>query len=261
MSLEKRTREWIHKPVFNGAPVSWAQRYFQYRLQYYRDEHKEFDTFLNEIGELLKNENDEIYNNLKRFIAGNSETNWISASNVMFDGFIKLYNLCLSPKQAFDYIKECAKHYKQLLENKYELGDNIGFSIIESRYDGKLRKSVNVMMLPVKELDNDKHFWFNVTFSSVVVTDKVNDVCSYPDIDVEACRSEDITKDTMMLFERYQNKDLSRIVFNQALEQLIKRGVVELQSIEEKSWGIVRNYKINDNILGKSDNRDFRCID
>ena len=87
MSLDARTREWIHKPVFNGAPVSWAQKYFRGRLEKFREEHKQFDEFLIEIGKLIKVENNQDFDNITKFIDGEAETNWVSPRNTLYTKF------------------------------------------------------------------------------------------------------------------------------------------------------------------------------
>ena len=64
--MEERTREWIHKPMINGVPVSWAEQYLQNLLKKYREEHPQFDEFLMGIDELLKNDDDPDLCNIKR---------------------------------------------------------------------------------------------------------------------------------------------------------------------------------------------------
>ena len=245
MSLENRTREWIHKPVFNGAPVSWATEYFQRRLKRFRDEHKEFDEFLNELGTLLKKEKHLAYQNLKTFINWDACCNWISPSKGLFDIFIKLYNLCLSPKQAFDYIKECHKLYLFMTKNEYYIWDNVEKYFKRNNFDGKRCKFINVDMRPKNDHPNSDYFyWFRISAPLVVVEDKNNDLdCFGPNI--ELVTRHEMVEDTLMLFQYHQNKPFLKNVFYTMIQKLEKDGVIkENKNTKYYSWTI-HYYEMN----------------
>ena len=114
MDFKDRTTEWIHKPKFSEAPESDRNQYYRGMLNDFRKEHKQFDEFLIRLTELLKAEKNDGYSNIVKFIDGEAEWTWIASEDSIFDALIKLYNLCLSPKQAYEYINECKELYKDL---------------------------------------------------------------------------------------------------------------------------------------------------
>ena len=242
---ENRTREWIHKPVFHGAPVSWAREYFRGRLAKFREEHKEFDIFLNDLYVYLQKENDSDYKNLCLFIEGKSETNWISPGGGLFDIFIKLFNLCLSPEQAFSYIKECHKWYLFMLNADYEISDRPEFSIRTSTWDGKNTKFVCVNVLPKEEPENwDYYYWFNISTSLKIVEDHFNDITSHTN-DVSLVCSHEKLHDVLMLFVNHQNKPLLRNVFNIAINELVDKGFIKEIKTECLDYWIIHYYDTN----------------
>ena len=234
---ENRTREWIHKPVFHGAPVSWAREYFRGRLAKFRVEHKEFDAFLKNIYVHLQKEKDSDYKNLCLFIEGKSETNWISPSGGLFDVFIKLFNLCLSSEQAFGYIKECHKWYLFMLNADYKISDKPEFSIRKSTWDGKNAKFISVNVLPKEEPKNwDYYYWFHISTSLKVVEDNFNDILCHVDKIKLVCGHEKL-HDALMLFSNHQNKPLLRKVFNTVINSLIDSGYIkEIKKEQFYDW-------------------------
>ena len=59
-----RKRVIIHRPTYNGCPISWAREFFQGKLLSFRKEHPQFDCFLKEIGKQLSNEKSKGYQRL-----------------------------------------------------------------------------------------------------------------------------------------------------------------------------------------------------
>ena len=238
-----REREWIHKPVFHGAPVSWAEKYFRGRLKNFREEHKEFDGFLIDLFDYLKNEQDGDYKNLRLFIEGQSETNWISPAGGLFDIFIKLFNLCLSPEQAFNYIKQCHEWYLFMLNADYKISDKPEFSIRKSTWDGINTKFVSVNVLPKEEPENwDYYYWFRISSSLTVIEDSFNDVSCHVDKIKLVCGHEKL-HDALMLFSNHQNKPLLKKVFNTAINSLIDSGLIkEIKTEQFYDW-IIHYYE------------------
>ena len=224
-----REREWIHKPVFHGGPasLSLAEKIFRGRLKRFREEHKEFDGFLIDLFDYLKNEQDGDYKNLCLFIEGQSEVNWISPGGGLFDIFIKLFNLCLSPEQAFNYIKQCHEWYLFMLNADYKISDKPEFSIRKDTWDGKHTKFVEVNVLPKEEPENwDYYYWFRISSSLTVIEDSINDVsCDVDKIEL-VCEHEEL-HDALMLFSNHQNKPLLRKVFDTAINSLVDSGLIK----------------------------------
>ena len=234
---KNRTREWIHKPVFHGAPVSWAEKYFRGRLIKFREEHKQFDVFLNDLNVFLKKEKNGDYKNLRLFIEGESKTNWISPSGSLFDVFIKLYNLCLSPEQAYKYIKECREWYLFMLNSEYRISDDIQFSIKRNNETGRNSKFVDINVTPIEEPDNwDYYYWFHISTSLTVVEDHFNDIACHIDKINLICGHE-ILHDALMLFVNEQNKPLLRNVFDTAIKALVDKGLIkEIKTKQFYDW-------------------------
>ena len=224
--IEERKREWIHKFTYSGAPILWANVYFNNRLKAFREEHQEFDIFLNELGILIKEENKEYYSNILKFIDGKSQTNWISTSNSLLDMFIKLYNLCLSPRQALNYIKKCYKAYRYMNKLTYQLPETYEVLIKRSNYDGKARKFINLYVsYERKDKLEAERFWFDVTIESLIINCDGWDICTRPDIDVKIKGDKELYEDALMLFEYHQNKTfLKTKIFDFVLKGLIDKG-------------------------------------
>ena len=247
----ERTREWIHKPVFHGAPVSWAQKYFQGRLEEFRDEHKEFDEFLNEIGELINLENNHDFDNIKKFISGESEANWVSPKQSLFDVLIKLFNLCLSPKQTSDYMKECLAQYKTMLEADYILSGEPQISLRKDTWDGKESKFISFRVKPTKDIENRNYgYCFEITTSLKIIEDDLNDIRTHID-EFELRSGLEIFEDALMLFEYYQNRGLLRKVFNTGINQLETQGVIKEVSQENFYGLVIHQYETNLKISNK----------
>lgn len=225
--MEKRTREWIRKPVFHGAPISWAQKYFQGRLEKFRKDHKQFDEFLIKINKLIKAENNSDLQNIEKFIDGDGEVNWISPRQSLFDIFIKLFNLCLSPKQAFNYIVECHSIYKKMSNMDYQLCGGVELSIRRSNWDGKESKFISFSVKPKKEsIDFDYEYWFDITVSLKIIEEHLNDIKTHIN-QFDLRWQDEKLEDTLMLFEYYQNKGLLRKVFEAGIEELKEKGIIK----------------------------------
>lgn len=245
--LEERTREWIEKPVFYGAPLSWVKEYFQGRLIDFRRKHHEFDEFLNELGELLEKENNQDYRNIIRFIKGDTEPNWVTSNRSLFNIMIKLYNLCLSPKQAYEYIKECQRIYRTMVDNIYELDDSFKISIRRSRWNGKARKFINCSLSPKNKInDRDYYWWFDIAFSDFVYDDHFNDIDLQCDVSVEIRSGKDIFKDALSLFDYHQRKEFRRKLFYKAIDEFLNEGI--LKNKKEVKIDFLKDYASEYNI-------------
>lgn len=249
--LKERTREWIHKPVFHGAPISWAREYFQGRLKQFRKEHKQFNDFLIEINRLMKADNNPFFANLEKFIDGKAETNWISPKNTMFDAFIKLYNLCLSPKQAFDYIKECLWFFKEMFDKEYKLCGKTRLSIKRSRWNGKKNKFISFSVKPKAEpKDRDHEYWFDITSELKIIEEYMNDITAHTD-EFKLKTSFEQLEDALILFEYHQNKGLLRKVFNTGIKDLEHQGVIKEVGQKDSYGWIIHKYETNLKLTAK----------
>lgn len=255
MSFEDRTREWIHKPKFSEVPESDRNQYYRGMLNDFRKEHKQFDEFLIRLNELLKAEKNDGYSNIVKFIDGEAEWTWIASENSIFDGLIKLYNLCLSPLQAYEYIKDCLALYKGLLAEDY-INCGSDFPTVEpNHYDGKKDTFINIHVWLKEEKDNsifkvyefkndtahtykvidNAMFVIKVTtqLRNVIVPKKSNDLLEYGFM--KFCPNSEKVQDMLMLFEYHQdNKGLLKKIFLQMMKREEKtRCIKEISHREE----------------------------
>ena len=256
MSLEDRKRKIIHKLTFQGVPLSWAREYILGRFKSYRKDNPEFDVFLDEIGELLKAEKNDDYANLIKLINNEGEGNWITPSKSMLTAFVKLYNLCLSPKQAFAYIKKCLTEYKKMSNNTYQLCDKPQLSIRRSRWDGRESKFISFSVKPKTVSKNwDYIYWFDITTSLKMIEDCVNDITTHVDEFILRCHN-DMLEDALMLFEYHQNKNFLRKVFETGIKELVKQGIIR-ETIQKDFYGwIIHQYETDMKISDKEDDKN-----
>ena len=122
----------------------------RYRLRMFRSEHPDFDKFLIVIGDSLSKDNDYDFKNIIKFINDQADGNWISDSRSIFGTMVKLYNLCLSPKQAVNYIKQCYNLYQFMLNTDYHLYNTYQVLIRRDHFDGKARKFINIFSIIIR---------------------------------------------------------------------------------------------------------------
>ena len=203
--MEDRKREWIHKPVYGCGPLNNMKNYFRRRLQEFREEHKEFDEFLVGLHALLKKEPDPDYKNLCLFLEGEAEVNWITPKRgCMFDAFIKLFNLCLSPRQAYKYIKECHKWYLFMLKAEYIPSSEIEVCVEEKGNPIKKTTYLEFDIKPKREpICQGFYYEFRVKKPLKTAETKIG----FDDDCVSMLFGNEKLKDALMLFAYYQNKN------------------------------------------------------
>ncbi len=242
--LEERTREWLQKFTYCGVPISWANRFFRDKLKTMRKEHPEFDSFLKEIGELLTKENNDSYTNIIRLINDDADTNWISTSDSILDALIKLFNYCLSPKQAVDYIKKCYEFILMVINEEYGISIKPEFSICKDRLDGRYREAVEFeWTLKYRISERSYNYWFRFKTALKVVDDLKNDI-SVHCFGCEIVSKQELPNDAFMLFIYEQNKSFLRNLFNKGVEELIKRRLVKKVNTSDFYGWTINEYKM-----------------
>lgn len=222
--VKDRTRPFLPEPVFHGAPASCAERYFQNRFERFREEHQDFDKFLDEIHNEIIRRNLDYCDNIILFLRGEVKPNWISPSDSLLRMFIKLYNYDFSPSQAVDYIEKCHKTYLYLLNDKLKLSNEYETSIRKCHYDGRHREFIEVSLIPVNPpKDWDDYYWINIIFCSLQNT--IGDPDYFGDTKISIMSGRQIYEDSLRLFDLYQgSKYLHRVldftIEKQAKEQL-----------------------------------------
>ena len=240
--IEKpRTRELISKPMYSGAPLHWIDKYFKGQLKKFRSEHIEFDIFLKQLGDHLQANKDDYLNNLKRFINNDPVPNWVSPRDCMFNTLVKLFNLDLSPAQAYEYIQECLVKFKEMEKTEFRFYEKYDVLTKRSRWDGKQRKWIKISISPV----NHDNFWFSLTLESLQIDDDFNDMKVHDDVEITLHTSEEKYQDALLLFEFYQNTGFYRNLHQFAMTQLKEKGIIEEIKTEERVGLLTHLYKIN----------------
>lgn len=255
MDFKDRTTEWIHKPKFSEVPESDRNQYYRGMLNDFRKEHKQFDAFLLELNELLKAEKNEGYSNIVKFIDGEAEWTWIVSEDSIFDVLIRLYNWCLSPLQAYEYIKESLGEYEEMLAEDYH--SQIDFlNIGANPYDGKKDKIINIEIYTNKPsiFSKEETCFSSVTLEiltalrGIVVPTESNDILDAGNMKVFSYHHK--VQEVLTLFEYHQNnKGLLKRVFLEAIKQLQEKGDIRLNSHRVENGKDYYDYQTDLNVF------------
>lgn len=249
--FKDRKRELLQAPIFHGAPASNVSGYIKGRLDTFRKDHEEFDLFLGEIGQLILKSYNEDYKDIVTYI---ESTKPIRSNRCLCDVFVDLFNMDLSPKQAFDYIQKCYSLYTFIKGENYQIDNEYEISVRRSRWDGKPRKFITVDLNPKKQPpDWDDYYWFRITFSSLVIEDHLNDITLQADTTIKIINSQYKFENTLRLFEYNQGKEFLRRLFETAVEQLLELKIIkEVERYNHPTFTklIVHKYAFKD-IVGR----------
>ena len=222
--LGERIREWIHKPESRGAPLNRVQQYFREKLAKFREEHQQFDYFLLRINELIEEENNPDFNNIVKFINGEAKANWICANSSIFKMLVMLFNLCLSPKQAIEYIKECLVLYKEMLKASYEIAWKPTFFVHRSSWDGQYIKFIRFVVIP---MNKQQYCFFSITTPLRIRREDLECLSLSSDIEIDIDCGDVKLKHALMLFEYYQEEELLKKLFQTGIQDLIEKGIIK----------------------------------
>lgn len=111
-----RKREQLDPLVITGLPWFRACSYVNYRIKKYREEHPDFNLYLDELEKLIKvkTTGDE-FKSLINLL--NNDICYVDRD--IINTFIKFYNLDLSPKQTFECLCHCSELYRFINSNLY----------------------------------------------------------------------------------------------------------------------------------------------
>ena len=203
----------------------------------------------------MKAENNDEYSNLIKFIDGKPRGNWVASKISMITVFIKLYNLCLSPLQAYEYIKECLALYEEMLAEDYH--SQIDFlNIGANPYDGKKDKIINIeiyankLSIFSKEENCSCYVNFNIltALRGIVVPTKSNNILDAGNMKVFSYHHK--VQEVLTLFEYHQNnKGLLKRVFLEAIKQLQENGDIRLNSHREENGKDYYDYETDLNVM------------
>lgn len=224
--MEKdRTRPFLLEPVYHGAPISWAQKYFRGRLSGFRKENPEFDEFLTGIEKIIIERKIDYCGNILLFLKGEAETNWVSPRNSLFRMFIKLFNYDFSSKQAVDYIEKCHGVYLFLSKNELRLSNEYRVYSKRSRWDGNVIDYLEISLSPKKEIkDWDEYYFIDLTFGCFQERGRDVDYSCNTEIIIRSGR--EIYEDSLKLFDYYQGNKYLNAVLKFATTELLKRRII-----------------------------------
>ena len=237
-----KTRELISQPRYFSVPLNHLNEFFRGELRRFRNEHTDFDVFLKELGNFLKEDNEKYFDNLIRFINNKPKPNWMSPEDCMFTALVKLYNLNLSSKDAYDYIKECLLLFKKMRNTRYQLSNDYKVFTKKSRWDSKERKWINISITPKKLED----FSFSLSLESLQIEDNFNDMKVHHDVELTLLSPNEKYLDALMLFEFYQNRGLYRRLHRFAISELTNKRIIKEVETGESVGLITHLYKIVD---------------
>ena len=244
MTFADRQREWLSPLVITGLPWFRASSYVNSRLKQYRKEHPGFDLYLIELERLIKSRiPSKDYKPIVHLLENN--VCWIDKDFINI--FIKLYNLCLSPKQTLDYIDDCYNLYLFIKNNTYHLSDYFEVYIRKCSWDAKTRKFIEIVLLPEKQIDREANYYhFKLTIPSLLLSNSMGPYVDQYDAKIELVNdSPNIFNDALMLFKNLGEKALTRNLFADSVKQLEEQSAVELINSKETNEGIlIREYAV-----------------
>lgn len=239
-----RTRPFLLEPVYHGAPISWAEKFFRERLKQYRANHPEFDEYLTNVSNEIKSRKLTYCENLLLFLNGEAKTNWISPRKSLFRLFIKFFNYDFSAKQTVDYIERCHATYEFLLKGEYELSSEYKIFSKTCNWDNNTRDFVKISLVPTKSpKDWDDYYWIDITFCSLQEMECEPDF--FCDTEIKISSGREIYDDTLCLFEHFQGCKLSHKCLDFAISELIKYKVINEPSKITNRFTTLLFYKIN----------------
>jgi hypothetical protein len=225
----ERKRPFIEEPAYYGCPISWAERFFQSKVEEYRKENKEFDLFLIELKDEILKQNITYCDNIIQLIDGKAKTNWVSPKNSLFRMLIKLYNYDFSGSQAVDHIKRCYLAYQRLLSDELEIVNEYEVLAQRTIWNSSIRDFVRLTIVPKRE-DHLKvePYFVRVLFCSMQIQDS-----NYPyngylqcDNEVNLCSDISLYEDSLRLFDYYNGNRFSKRVMKIAVSEMIKHNII-----------------------------------
>ena len=238
-----RTRPFLLEPVYHGAPISWARKYFRGKLSGFRRENIEFDEFLKGVEKIIVERKLDYCKNILLFLKGEAEANWVSPKKSLFRMFIKLYNYDFSSKQAVDYIEKCHDTYLLLLNNKLKLSNEYEVYSKRSRWDGNTIDYLEISLSPIKELkDWDDHYFIDLEFGSFQERGRDVDYSCNTEITLRSARA--IYEDALILFDYYQGNKYLNSVLKFATSELLKLKIITGPHTIDYGYTVIDYYSI-----------------
>ena len=239
-----RTRPFLLEPVYHGAPTSCTQKYFNSKLKQYRKDHPEFDEYLINVKNEIKNRELTYCKNILSFLDCEAIANWITPVRSFFRMFIKFYNYDFSAKQTVDYIEKCHDVYEFLMNNKYKLSKDYKIYSKSCTWDNNTRDFIELSLDPVNQSDDwDDYFWVTINFCSLQIVDL--DKNHFCDTEIKIRSGRDIYDDALTLFDLYQGCKFLHKCLDTAISELIKHRIINKPDKVINSFTTALFYKIN----------------
>lgn len=250
-----RTRPFLEEPVYHGAPISWATKYFRSKLEEYRQANPLFDEYLNKIREEIEGRELSYCKNILLFLKGEAKVNWISPSKSIFRTFIKLFNYDFSAKQTVDYIEKCHRVYDHLLNNELKASNEYSIFAKTCSWDGNTRDFVELSLVPAKYPDNfDNYYWIDVTFCSL--QESLGGVDFFGDNEIELKSGKAIHEDALSLFDYYQGSKFLNKCLEFAISELTKYRIIDKPAKVTYEHTDALFYRINKHLTFKTNQEE-----
>ena len=245
--FEDRKRELMYADIFSGGITYSYKRFIKNKMNGIRKEHKEFDLFLKEIRTLIGDNYNEDYSDIVDFIESEK---YVPSCREICDAFMDIFNMDLSPKQAFEYMQECHNLFSFMKNSEYRLDEGYEIFVRNSRGDNKPKKFIKIAFVPEKVLPKrDDGYWFYITFSSLVIEDHLNHIMRQNDTEIKIVNRQRKFEHALKLFEFERGKSFLRDLFESAVKQLTDKGVIkEIERYNHPNYEerIVRKYIFKD---------------
>ena len=224
-----RKRPFLEEPVYHGAPLSWAEQYFQERVKEFRKENEEFDLFLKGIDQEISQRKITYCDNILLFIKGEAKVNWVSPAKSLFRTLIKLYNYDFSPRQAVDHIEACYAKYQRLLNDELEMCGEYEFYTARTRWDSSIKDFVELDLSPKRKNPLVlEPYWVRVKFCAMQVQGNNHPYNAFPERDneIEVIAEESTYDDALRLFDCYNGNHFAKRIMDIAVKELIKHHII-----------------------------------
>ncbi|MCR5078310.1 MAG: hypothetical protein K6B65_00065 [Bacilli bacterium] len=249
MEFKDREREFLEKPRYYGAPLGHLDGYFKGMLEAFRELHPDFDAYLKEIARLLEKKGEKDLGNVLRFVKGDVLPNWVSPNRgSLFAFFIKTYNYCLSPNQTVDHILKCLKLHRKMLSKPLTLVGKIEIITERSSFDGEAHKFIKACLEPASKAKEEAVYRYEVKLPEIVLLDGLNPIDHVSDIDFAIKQGREIHEDVLSLFEYHQGGRLLKRLFEEGVDALKQREIIEGEETKEGPYGKVLLYKIGKDV-------------
>ena len=231
-----RKRPFLEAPVYHGGSLSYCgDRYFQGKVQEFREKNKEFDLFLIGIDQEIRQRKITYCDNILLFIDGKAKVNWVAGTRSLFRILIKLYNYDYSPRQAVNHIEKCYTKYQRLLNDELKMGDEYEFYIARSHWDSSIKDFVEISLSPKRSGPRVlAPYCIRVKFCSLQIVESNIPDNPYPNSEneIRLIAEESTYDDALLLFDYCNGNHFARRIMDITVKELNKHDIIRYEPKE-----------------------------